>query len=452
MVATHPSPHVLVVDDDKAARDLLERILAGCGYRVTCAGDGEEAVAAIEPDRFDLVLSDIRMGRTDGFQVLAAAKEKAPDTPVVLLTAFGDIDGAMEAIRKGAYDYLSKPYQVEGLKQVCERAVTQRRLAKENRLLKRSLKEKYHLASIVGRSPRMLEVYKMVARVAPSNVPVLITGESGTGKELVARAIHAESARADKPFVAVNCGALAEGVLESELFGHEKGSFTGALTSRAGLFEEANGGTVFLDEIHAIGRKMQTQLLRVLQEGEIRRVGANRTQWVSVRILSATNEILETMVDSGSFREDLFYRLNVVSIRLPPLRERREDIPLLVYHFLARHERENGKPVVVAPQTMERLVAHAWPGNVRELENTIARAVVLCHGGVILPSDLPENIGGTEEVSLETNSLTSDRPTLEELNRRYAKWILDEAGGNKSKAAAILGIDRKTLYRLISDA
>ena len=451
MATTPTPPHVLVVDDDKAARDLLQRILEGAGYKVTSASSGDEAVAQIEPDRLDLILSDIRMGRTDGFQVLAVARQKAPDTPVVLLTAFGDIDGAMEAIRKGAYDYLSKPYQIEGLKRVCERAITQRRLARENRLLKRSLKEKYHLASIVGRSPGMLEVYKLVARIAPSNVPVLITGESGTGKELVARAIHAESHRSDKPFVAVNCGALAEGVLESELFGHEKGAFTGATASRAGLFEEADGGTIFLDEIHAIGGKMQTQLLRVLQEGEIRRVGSNRTQWVNVRILSATNEDLEAMVERGSFREDLFYRLNVVSIRLPPLRERREDIPLLVYHFLARHERETGASVVVAPETMERLVAYAWPGNVRELENTIARAVVLCHGGVILPSDLPGAIGGVEETPVGVDSLISDKPTLEELNRRYARWILEQTGGNKSKAAALLGIDRKTLYRLISE-
>ncbi len=451
MARSTPSPRVLVVDDDRAARDLLQRILSGCGYEVTSASSGDEAVALVEPDRFDLVVSDIRMGHGDGFQVLAATREKAPDTPVVLLTAFGDIDGAMEAIRKGAYDYLSKPYQVEGLKQVCERAITQRRLARENRLLKRSLREKYHIASIVGRSPKMLEVYKMVARIAPSNVPILISGESGTGKELVARAVHAESARADRPFIAVNCGALAEGVLESELFGHEKGAFTGAVSSRPGLFEEANGGTLFLDEIHAIGGKMQTQLLRVLQEGEVRRVGANRTQWVDVRVLSATNEDLKSMVEQGTFREDLFYRLNVVTIHLPPLRERREDIPLLVEHFLARHERENGMSVVVAPETMDRLVAYDWPGNVRELENTVARAVVLCHGGVVLPSDLPSAIGGKPELSPAGDSMISDRPTLEELNRRYARWVLEEEGGNKSRTAAILGIDRKTLYRLLSD-
>lgn len=446
-----PPPRVLVVDDDRAARDLLQRILTGEGYSVTCAADGDEAIRVIEPDRFDLVLSDIRMGKTDGYAVLSAARAKATDTPVVLLTAFGDIDGAMEAIRQGAYDYLSKPYHIDGIKGVCERAVSLRRLTQENKVLKKTLRENYQLASIVGRSPAMLEVYKMVARVAPSTVSVLISGESGTGKELVARAIHGESPRASKSFVAVNCGALAEGVLESELFGHERGAFTGATGARAGLFEEANGGTIFLDEIHSISSKMQTQLLRVLQEGEIRRVGSSRTQLVDVRLLSATNAHLPELVTEDKFREDLYYRLNVVSIHLPPLRERREDIPLLVEHFLARHERVTTRNVGMTPEALECLMNYEWPGNVRELENTLARAVVLCRGGFILASDLPAGIHRAVTPPAQDSGLLSDRPSLEELSRRYARVVLDEEGGNKSRAAAVLGIDRKTLYRLLDE-
>lgn len=446
-----PPPRVLVVDDDRAARDLLQRILTGEGFQVTSAADGDEAIHLIEPDRFDLVLSDIRMGRTDGYAVLNAARTKAPDTPVVLLTAFGDIDGAMEAIRQGAYDYLSKPYHIDGIKGLVERAVSLRRLTLENKVLKKTLRESTHLASIVGRSPGMLEVYKMVARVAPSTVSVLISGESGTGKELVARAIHGESPRAHKAFVAVNCGALAEGVLESELFGHERGAFTGATGSRAGLFEEANGGTIFLDEIHSISSKMQTQLLRVLQEGEIRRVGSNRTQIVDVRILSATNASLPNLVTEDKFREDLYYRLNVVSIQLPPLRDRREDIPLLVEHFLARHERGTSRQVGMTPEALECLMNYEWPGNVRELENTLARAVVLCRGGFILASDLPSSIHRAVALPTVDSGLLSDRPSLEELSRRYARLVLDEEGGNKSRAAAVLGIDRKTLYRLLDE-
>lgn len=451
-VTFDPPARVLVVDDDKAARELLLRLLTNVGYEVVCAADGDEATLLVEPDRFDLVLSDIRMGKTDGYAVLASVRAKAPETPVVLLTAFGDIDGAMEAIRQGAYDYLSKPYQIDGLKQVCERAISVRRLTQENRLLKRSLKEKYHLASIVGRSSAMLEVYKMVARVAPSTVSVLISGESGTGKELVARAIHGESPRAQKPFVAVNCGALAEGVLESELFGHERGAFTGATGARAGLFEEASGGTLFLDEIHSISPKMQTQLLRVLQEGEIRKVGSSRTQQVDVRILAATNTDLATLAVEDKFREDLYYRLNVVSIHLPPLRSRREDIPLLVEHFLARHERETGRSVGMTPEALECLMRYEWHGNVRELENTIARAVVLCRGGFILPSDLPVAIhNAVEPLPQPAEGVLAGRPTLEELSVRYARLVLAEEGGNKSKTATILGIDRKTLYRLLDE-
>lgn len=443
-------PRILAIDDDRAARELLLRLLTGRQYDVTLAEDGEVGMALLEPDRFDLILSDIRMGATSGYDVLTAARARCPETPVILLTAFGDMDGAMEAIRQGAYDYLSKPFQIAQLLQVCERALALRRLTLENRLLKRAFKEKYHLRSMVGSSPPMLEVYKLVARVAPSPVTVFIQGESGTGKELVARAIHAESPRASRPFVALNCGALAEGVLESELFGHERGAFTGAQAARVGLLKEADGGTLFLDEIHAISPKMQTQLLRVLQEGELRRVGSSRSERIDVRFVAATNQDLTAMVADGRFREDLYYRLHVVAIRLPTLRERREDIPLLIEHFLGRQERSAGRTFALTPEALDALMQHDWPGNVRELENTLARAVVLSHQGLIMPSDLPVSLRRSEASPSDT-SLFQERPTLEQLSRRYATKVLQEEGGNKTKAAQVLGIDRKTLYRLLGE-
>src|SRR3954471_4156267 len=382
---------ILVVDDDAASRALMAQILAEDGHQIVCCSDGAEAVDRLEHQgEFDAVVSDIRMVDVDGLEVLDWVRGHAPGTPVLLVTAFGNVDGAVDAIRRGAYDYISKPYQVDAIKLVVDRALRHRWLSTENRHLKREIREKYALANVVGRSEGMLQVYKTAARVALTEATVLVVGESGTGKELVARAIHSSSARSSGPFLAVDCGAIAEGVLESELFGHARGSFTGATGTRRGLFEEAAGGTLFLDEIGDIGARIQGQLLRVLQEGEIRRVGESAAVRVDTRVVTATNKDLAEQVKQGKFREDLFYRLNVVTIRIPPLRERREDVPLLAEHFAARHAGDRG--ATLTTDAREALLLWDWPGNVRELENAVARALALNPGGTILPEDLPEAV------------------------------------------------------------
>jgi two-component system response regulator AtoC len=442
---------ILVVDDDQSSRELLARILTSAGHRVTALADGREAVATLDAgDPPDLVVSDIRMAEMDGLQVIDAFRERAPETPVILVTAFGNIDGALEAIRRGAADYLSKPYDVDAIKLVVARALQHRALAMENRTLRRGLRDRYRLENVVGRSEAMLQVYKTAARVASTDATVLIQGESGTGKELVARAIHTASPRASGPFVAVDCGAIAEGVLESELFGHTRGAFTGAQAARRGLFEEAHHGTLFLDEIGDVGPNLQARLLRALQEGTIRRVGANDPINVDVRIVAATNRDMDAAVKQGTFRADLYYRLHVVSIRIPPLRERREDIPLLAEHFAQKHGRAEGS--AISPEARELLVAYDWPGNVRELENAVARALALNPSGVVIPEDLPDAIRLAQaEPAPVSLPPPGDWPTLAELERRYASQVLGETGGNKTRAAEILGIDRKTLYRILGE-
>ncbi len=442
---------IFVVDDDTSSRELLSRILTSEGHRVTALSDGREALERLssEGEAPDLVVSDIRMGDVDGLQLTDVLRQRAADTPVILVTAFGNIDGAVDAIRRGAFDYISKPYDVDAIKLVVARAVEQRRLALENRALRRDLRDKYRLENVVGRSEAVLQVYKTAARVAATSATVLIQGESGTGKELVARAIHAASPRATRRFVAVDCGAIAEGVLESELFGHARGAFTGAQAARRGLFEEADQGTLFLDEIGDVGPNLQARLLRALQEGTIRSVGTNDPIPVDVRVVAASNKDLAQAVKEGRFREDLFYRLNVVTIRIPPLRERREDIPLLAEHFAAKHGKAEG--AAVSPAARDLLVAHDWPGNVRELENVVARALALNPSGVILPEDLPEHLRAARTAAEPAGVMVQDRPTLAELERRYAAQVLRETSGNKTRAAEILGIDRKTLYRLLGE-
>jgi DNA-binding NtrC family response regulator len=459
---------ILVVDDDAASRALMAEILAEDGHQIVSCSDGAEAVQRIEREgEFDAVVSDIRMVDVDGLEVLDWVRGHAPETPVLLVTAFGNVDGAVEAIRRGAYDYISKPYDVNAIKLVVDRALRHRRLSAENRRLKREIREKYALGNVVGRSEGMLQVYKTAARVAATDATVLVVGESGTGKELVARAIHTSSPRASGAFIAVDCGAIAEGVLESELFGHARGSFTGATGARRGLFEEASGGTLFLDEIGDIGVRIQGQLLRVLQEGEIRRVGESAPVKVDTRVVAATNKDLAEAVKAGRFREDLFYRLNVVSIRIPPLRERREDIPLLAEHFASQHAGERGASLTT--EARDALLAWDWPGNVRELENAVARALALNPGGTILPEDLPEavrerwqslrgaparapsSITVPAATAPPPDPIVADHPSLEELTRRYAERVLRESGGNKTRAAEALGIDRKTLSRLLRE-
>ena len=447
---------VLVAEDDRVARDLLCEILRGEGYEVEAVDDGAGAIARAESgeEKYDLVVSDVRMERSGGLDVLAAFTSKAPDTPVILITAFGDVAGAMEAIQRGAYDYVSKPFNIEELRLTVGRALERKRLVAEQKTV--PSESKTHLQDIVGKSPVMLEVYKLVARVAGSTATVLVVGESGTGKELVARAIHTHSPRAGAPFVPVNCTALTESLLESELFGHAKGAFTGAVAAKRGLFEAANGGTMFLDEIGDMGPKMQAQLLRTLQDGEVRPVGGAEAIRVDVRLVCATNKDLDEEVKAGRFREDLYFRINVVTVHLPPLRERREDIPILVAHFLAKlARRERRAPAALSPEALKLLSAYAWPGNVRELENAIERAVAVAKGNVVLPSDLPPEVGGSAAlgvpggVSVTDGGIIADRPTLGELERRYIQLVLGECAGNKKKAAEKLGIDRRTLYRAL---
>ncbi len=440
---------ILVVEDDAVARDLLREILNAEGFEVDAVDDGAPAVDRAASGRYDLVVSDIRMERVGGMDVLRAFSEKAPGTPVILITAFGDVTGAMEAIGHGAYDYVSKPFNVEELRQTVARALERRRLSAEAVAAPKT--GAAQVAEIEGKSPRMLEVYKLVARVAPTTATVLVVGESGTGKELVARAIHTRSPRAGKAFVPVNCTALSESLLESELFGHARGAFTGAVSAKRGLFEMANDGTLFLDEIGDMGPKMQAQLLRVLQDGEVRPVGGTESIRVDVRLVCATNRDLEADVKTGRFREDLYFRINVVTVRMPPLRERAGDIPILVRHFLAKiARRESRSEASVSPEALEVLCHHSWPGNVRELENAIERAVAVAKGNVVLPSDLPVEVyGGSPAQPAE---IFDDRPTLSELEKRYIALILAECGGNKKKAAERLGIDRRTLYRALERA
>jgi len=442
-----PQIRILVVDDDEVTCNLLEEVLIKEGYAVDKALHGREAIDKGEQTPYDVVLTDIKMIGVDGLEVLKAYRQRNPETIIIMMTAFGSIETAIRAIKEGAYDYVSKPFKLEEIKMTIQRALEQSRLLQENLFYRQELITKYKLENIVGRSPQMLQVYKTIARVAESRSTVLIVGESGTGKELLARAIHFNSLRANKPFVAVDCGSLAETLLESELFGHVRGAFTGAVTSKKGLFEEADGGTCFLDEVGNISLSTQAKLLRVLQEHEVKRVGSTDTIKIDVRVVAATNKNLEQMVAEKKFREDLFYRLNVVSIHLPSLRERADDIPLLIDHFLRKYAAENKKPAPqISPEALALLKRHHWPGNVRELENVIERAVTLSHHSLILLEDLPRHLR-VESFMEAARSLPSHIP-LSELEKLYIQKILQETGGNKKKAAAILGIDRRTLYRM----
>lgn len=446
-----PEGVILVVDDDAVARSLLVEALLKEGYAVEEAADGAQAIEHGRQKRFDVVLTDIRMAAVDGLAVLAYFKQHSPDTSVVLLTAFGSMEGAIEGIKQGAYDYLAKPFKKEEIKLVVRRSLEHSRLVRENARFREELRERQESSSLVGSSPVMLEVYKLIARVSAGKSTVLIEGESGTGKELVARAIHSNSPRHDRPFVPVNCAALPDTLLESELFGHEKGAFTGAVASKKGFFEIAHEGTLFLDEIGDIGLALQVKLLRAIQEQEVRRLGGTSSMKVDVRIIAATNRDLAQLVKEGKFRGDLFYRLNVVRIVLPPLRDRPEDIPMLAHHFLQKVSSAGAQPIRgFVPETMGLLQRYPWPGNVRELENAIERAVSLAHGPLILPEDLPESIRDFKPLSEIQAGPASPEAlvTLDEMEKRYLVRVLRETGGNKVRAAKILGIDRRTLYRM----
>ena len=437
---------VLVVDDDPTTYRLLQEILAQEGYQVETAGGGREAVDKAGTILFDVVLLDVRIPDLNGVEVLRELKHLSPETVVIMMTAFGSIETAIETIQEGAYDYISKPLKLNDVKLTVRRALDHKRLLRENLQLRQALKAQHQMDSIVGRSSAMLEVYKIVARVASSLSTVLIQGESGTGKELIARAIHYNSPRAERPFIVVDCGALAETLLESELFGHMKGAFTGAIANKKGLLEEANGGTCLLDEMGDIGPSLQARLLRFIQERQIRRVGGRDEIKLDVRVIAATNKNLKMLITDGKFREDLFYRLSVVAITLPPLRDRPEDIALLAEYFLTKYAFRNQKNIShISPQSLNLLGAYPWPGNVRELEHVIEQAVALTPNPVLLPEDLPPEFRQATTASHDTGEVSS---SLRDGVRRHICLVLKQAKGNKKLTAQLLGINRRTLYRL----
>ena len=438
----------MVVDDDPITVGLLKEVLSKEGHDVETALSGEEAIARGADRLFDIVVTDVRMGEKDGMEVLRSFKKIAPETTVIMITAFGSIETAIEAIRQGAFDYISKPFKLDEITFTIRRALEQRRLLRENRFYRQELLDKYQFKNVIGRTPPMFEIYKTIAKVADTKSTVLLYGERGTGKELIARSIHYNSLRSDRPFIPVDCGSLVETLIESELFGHVRGSFTGALSTKKGLFEEADGGTLFLDEISNLSSSMQAKLLRFLQEHEIKRVGGMESIRVDVRVVAATNQQLEPLVKDGKFRVDLYDRLNVVSITLPPLRERKEDIPLLATHFLQKFCEDNHKSIShISPEALQILIEHPWPGNVRELEHTIERAVILSIHPIILLEDLP---GKMFKETDKTGILLPEKPlSLKEVEKRYVLKVLEETKGNKRKASEILGIDRTTLYRLL---
>ena len=442
------SAHLLVVDDDPVTLDLLKEVLSKEGYQVSTALSGEEAIARAMDYLFDIIITDVRMGDKDGMDVLRFFKKNAPDTTVIMITAFGSIETAIEAIREGAYDYISKPFKLDEIKITIQRAMEQRRLIKENKFYRQELLEKYQLKNVIGRTPPMFQVYKTIAKVADTKSTVLLCGERGTGKELIARSIHFNSQRNNRPFIPVDCASLVETLIESELFGHVRGAFTGASSAKRGLFEEVEGGTLFLDEIGNLNLSMQSKLLRFLQEHEIKRVGGTESIKVDVRVISATNQPLEPLVQSGKFREDLFDRLNVVSITLPPLRERKEDIPLLIDYFLKKYSEANQKPISdISKEARNLLLRYPYPGNVRELENLIERAVVLCRGEVITTQDLPFHLKEEKpEGSWESARKAKNLPkSLEEIERDLIIKALHEHQGVQTRAAESLGISERVL-------
>jgi two-component system response regulator PilR (NtrC family) len=437
---------ILVVDDERSMRELLAIVLRRDGYEVILAENGRMALNVLEREPVDLLISDIKMPDMSGVEVLRAAKGIDQDILAIMITAFASTETAVEALRMGAYDYLSKPFDVDELKIVVRHALERRQLRQENVLLKRALQSTHQFANIVGRSESMLAVFKLIETVAPTNSTILVTGESGTGKELVARAIHFNSLRRDRPFVAVNCGALPEQLLESELYGHMRGSFTGASSNKKGLIEIAERGTIFLDEIGEMSPMMQVKLLRVLQERKFRRVGGLEELEANLRVITATNQDLVKLVAEGKFREDLFYRINVIQVQLPPLRERTEDVPLLAEHFLEKYRELMGKDISsISQEAMEYLEAYDWPGNIRELENAIERAVALEASSAILPESLAGQVrghvpkNGSQSAQLPTAGFDLEAH-VENVERDYIAQALKQSGGKQSRAAELLGM------------
>ena len=439
---------ILIVEDEDLMRELLSKILEGENYRIYQAPSAEDALRVLQDQPIDLVLTDLRLKGMNGLQLLTEARAHDPEIVVVVMTAYASVETAVEAMRKGAYDYITKPFINDEIRVMLRRALNQRHLSRENRHLKRELRERYRFENIVGTSEAMEKVYRLIEKVSAISTNVLIFGETGTGKELVARAIHYNSERAERPFVAVNCGALTESLLESELFGHVKGAFTGAIANREGFFRKADKGTLFLDEISEVSHALQVKLLRAVQEREVIPVGGREPVKFDLRLIAATNKNLEDEVRKGLFREDLFYRINVITVPLPPLRERKEDIPLLVHHFLQKYAQRLGKPSIrISREAMQILANYDWPGNVRELENMVERTVALCEGDIIETTDLPEKL---MRVRIAVREIDQDEVTLDALEEEHIKKVLLKVNGDKVKAAQILGINLSTLYRKLA--
>jgi DNA-binding NtrC family response regulator len=438
---------ILIVEDEELMRSILRELLTGAGYNVFTADSTEAALEIYSANEVGITVTDIKMAGRDGLELLDQIKSIDSDAIVIIMTAYSSVETAISALRKGAYDYVSKPFVHEDLLQTVSNAVSHRRLFRENRLLRREIDRQYNFADIVGTSAPLQKVFDLVNKVAATSANVLIQGESGTGKELIARSIHYNSGRSDKPFLAVNCGALPESLLESELFGHTKGAFTGAVAEKKGLFRSAAGGTLFLDEVGEMPASLQVKLLRALQEHEVTPVGASIPVSFDARLLAATNRDLEAEVAGGRFREDLYYRLNVVEINVPPLRDRSEDIPVLAVHFAAKAAKaQNAERKAITPEAINALQHYDWPGNVRELENVIERAVILSENELDVES-LPPKVRKDFSTISQVGSGPDSRPTLDEVERHYIMETLLAVGTDKVKAAAILGIDLSTLYR-----
>jgi DNA-binding NtrC family response regulator len=441
--------NILIVDDEKNIREGLGKALELDGYNVLLAVDGQEGLDTIESEEVDLVIADLRMPRLSGEELLRSVVQSYPTVPVIILTGHGTIETAVQAMRDGAYDFLTKPVNLDRLSLLCKRALSTRELVMQHRQMQEELEQQRRFQNIIGKSSEMHRIFELVKQVAPTKASVLITGESGVGKELIADALHNASNRKEKPFIRVHCAALSESLLESELFGHEKGSFTGAVARKRGRFELAHTGSIFLDEIGEIEQSVQIKILRVLQEKKFERVGGEETLEVDVRIISATNRDLKGAIEEGRFREDLFYRLNVVNIHIPPLRERKEDIPLLTSAFIKEFAQENEKPVEgIDPKARAALYNYLWPGNIRELRNSIESAVVMCKGNIITPEDLPPTVTREADDDYIRISVGS---SMAEAEREIIRSTLAAQNGNKSRTAEILGIGRKTLHRKVDE-